>query len=785
MRLPAPVCSKAIISLTKEHFMPKNAGDSRPMMKRKVFRTFLVSFLSVFVLPTILLVFVLSAMLGNISEETKANDRLKLSEFLASADARLFALQRGGDGLIVSEKIQYLSSVPNPLEYTTSTGYFTVLRSLMQEISTLAIGSEDILGAYVYFPNTDYVVASSYVSGERYYSANLRQRFQSESEWKELLSSAADGFVSHAGASGAPQTAYIRRNAGSSAVLVIDIAGNVFLSGEMDNNTDYAIYERNGTLLYSKSASAWDKTPIQDEISGGEGEIMLAGKKVHSLWAESSATGCTYFTLTDYGEYIRGYNTMLWLSAAAVAVLLIGGVLLSFKLAKRQYKPIEELRSMMNAQSGKSAAGDEMRDDFAYLREMLGSMQDERAAIKSRLKAKNQDMEHYVLERLLSGSFTSVKAVEDELLALDIAFSSDRFAVIALRIDSLPPPDSEGDTSRLEEDRRLIRFVCHNVFEELYSGYDPHILETINRQYILLTPGQEEDWRAPICELLSQGREVLKRNYDFTISAAVSDCVTGMQNIPAAYASVRDYLTRTEKGAVSLMWEVSSAVPSAKGYLSQMDAITHKLLQLLAAGDQAALNEEMRRMTQLSAEHSCWTVRIALTSLLSSLMIEFGGKYDKEATADIKRRVELFISSPPSQQDASEVCGIISSALSLGQSAADNARADEIAQSAKKYIERHYSASSMNVSLVAECLHLTPSYASAIYKKQTGESMLDTINKTRIQHARTLLTTTRLSLDEIAEQVGYYNSSTLIRVFKKYEGVTPGQYRTIQSGGEA
>ncbi|MDD2648204.1 MAG: AraC family transcriptional regulator [Eubacteriales bacterium] len=760
-------------------------GEARPMIKRKVFRTFLASFLSVFVLPTILLVCVLSAMLGNIREETAVNDRLKLSEFLASVDARLYALQRGGDGLIVSEKIQYLSSVSNPLEYTTSTGYFTVLRSLMQEISTFAIGSEDIINAYVFFSDTDYVVASSYLSAQRYFSSNLRQRYMGYDEWKELLLSDAAGFVTYRDAQGDRQTSYIRRNAGSTAVMVIDIATNAFESGERDASTDYVIFGRNGLPLYSTGEMVWERLPDGAAGESGEGELNLQGKRVYSLWARSSATGCSYFTIKDYNLYISGYNSMLLLALAAVAVLLLGGVLLSYRLAKRQYKPIDELRSMVNAQNGAKPAGDDKRDDFSYLREMLGSMQDERVAIRSRLKAKNQDMEHYVLERLLSGNFASVKSIEEELLALDIAFSSDRFAVIALRIDSLPPPDSEGDSARLEEDRRLMRFVCHNVFEELFSGFDPHILETINREYILLSPGQESDWRTPITSLLSQGREVLSRNYELMISAAVSDCVEGMQNIRVAYTSVRDYLTRTEKGAVSLMWEVSASSDSAKGFLSQMDALSHKLLQLLAAGEQSALNAEMLKMTHLCAEHSFWAVRVALTSLLNDLMLEFGGKCSQEEMASVKRGVQLFLASPLSQTDASQVCTILTDALSLGQSAADNARAEDIAQSAKKYIERHYAASSMNVSLVAECLHLTPSYASAIYKRQTGESMLDTINKTRISHARVLLTTTRLSLDEIAEQVGYYNSSTLIRVFKKYEGVTPGQYRTLQSGSEA
>ena len=63
------------------------------------------------------------------------------------------------------------------------------------------------------------------------------------------------------------------------------------------------------------------------------------------------------------------------------------------------------------------------------------------------------------------------------------------------------------------------------------------------------------------------------------------------------------------------------------------------------------------------------------------------------------------------------------------------------------------------------------------FKEQTGEKMLNYINKYRINKAKELLRERDLSVTNTAKQVGFQNSVTLIRLFKKYEGVTPGKYK--------
>lgn len=85
----------------------------------------------------------------------------------------------------------------------------------------------------------------------------------------------------------------------------------------------------------------------------------------------------------------------------------------------------------------------------------------------------------------------------------------------------------------------------------------------------------------------------------------------------------------------------------------------------------------------------------------------------------------------------------------------------------------------MNISLTSISLafDINPTYLSRFFKEQTGENLVDFVNKRRVEKVKSLLAETNHAIQDIAEQCGFASSQSLLRVFKKYEGITPGQYR--------
>ena len=83
----------------------------------------------------------------------------------------------------------------------------------------------------------------------------------------------------------------------------------------------------------------------------------------------------------------------------------------------------------------------------------------------------------------------------------------------------------------------------------------------------------------------------------------------------------------------------------------------------------------------------------------------------------------------------------------------------------------------IQLRLVAEQFSYSPNYLNHIYKQATGDTILDFITTCRINRAKELMQTTDMNLSEIAEEIGYSHATYLSIVFKKFEGMTPKQYK--------
>jgi len=99
-------------------------------------------------------------------------------------------------------------------------------------------------------------------------------------------------------------------------------------------------------------------------------------------------------------------------------------------------------------------------------------------------------------------------------------------------------------------------------------------------------------------------------------------------------------------------------------------------------------------------------------------------------------------------------------------------------ESIDRYIEYHYMDQGLSVQHIADHFKISVSYLSKAYKEQKDYGVLESINYCRIKVAKELLLQqSTMPLHVIAERVGYSNVHTFLRVFKKLENQTPGQYR--------
>ncbi|SFC97139.1 AraC-type DNA-binding protein [Flexibacter flexilis DSM 6793] len=81
------------------------------------------------------------------------------------------------------------------------------------------------------------------------------------------------------------------------------------------------------------------------------------------------------------------------------------------------------------------------------------------------------------------------------------------------------------------------------------------------------------------------------------------------------------------------------------------------------------------------------------------------------------------------------------------------------------------------VSEYAAALNVTPNHLNKVIKSVTGKSPTKWIDETLLLEAKMLLHQTRLSVNDVAAEIGVLDASYFSRLFRKYEGCTPLQFR--------
>jgi len=97
-------------------------------------------------------------------------------------------------------------------------------------------------------------------------------------------------------------------------------------------------------------------------------------------------------------------------------------------------------------------------------------------------------------------------------------------------------------------------------------------------------------------------------------------------------------------------------------------------------------------------------------------------------------------------------------------------------KSACEFINKNFQ-EDINLNKISNYVALSKNYFCNLFKKETGITVWDYLIRTRMEKAKELLLETALKTYDISEAVGYDDPSYFGRLFKKYSGCTPVEFR--------
>lgn len=169
------------------------------------------------------------------------------------------------------------------------------------------------------------------------------------------------------------------------------------------------------------------------------------------------------------------------------------------------------------------------------------------------------------------------------------------------------------------------------------------------------------------------------------------------------------------------------------------------------------------------------TRSIELCSLLSRAAIESGAPTD-----NILKINNHYLSTLQNITTLEKLCFKLQEVMETFIESIYNyipSKNNELIRRAISYISQNYN-TNLTLDEVARHVHLNPAYFSTLFKECTETTFKEFLNIVRIEEGKNLLSNTDYSIIDIAVAIGFDNQSYFSKVFKRYTGLTPKQYRS-------
>ncbi len=159
--------------------------------------------------------------------------------------------------------------------------------------------------------------------------------------------------------------------------------------------------------------------------------------------------------------------------------------------------------------------------------------------------------------------------------------------------------------------------------------------------------------------------------------------------------------------------------------------------------------------------------------------LEMGTEELPPACRDIN---EIVADSTSVQETKRRIGGLFTEAMKLRDSSSMK-RCSAVLEEARAFIRENYQREDMSLNTVASQVNISPSYFSAIFSAQTGQTFVEYLTSVRLEKAKELLMCTSMRTAEIGYEVGYKDSHYFSYIFRKVVGCSPTEYKNRRTDG--
>lgn len=709
-----------------------------------------------------------------IEREVQTSNATSLKLMSSTLDQQVETASNIGNQLLSEQRLKQFINMQTPENYRTT--YQTELIKLLTSYCRNAAISDITL----YLPELDYcVTARSAESLKRLYSG-LEFTRKDEiplDEWRSLLSELPAMHIT--------SSSYLSYNNFGSKSLVYAVSNrdsysknsyivNIFISIRLDNLDEILtdknvssllIMERDGTPIENLGAplsSAF--TPSFDPENSYQTLDDESGEFICS-YVPSTISGLVYAAIAPKHLYWNAKYSFTTVCVISITLACIIGISLSLYLLYKNYLP---LNSLLQSIADTETAGPASLDEYDLISQRFQKINLESVSIKDQNLKQHSHLEEAYLRTVLMG--TNWETLDDVGMTVEERMEGKTLALVAVYA-----MNKDASLLASEDGRRVsLAFLFDNVLDELLQfrfAHEKTGFQDVTVFLFTLEPQEVKDFEEQIAPALTELRNFFAQNLALSVQSVIGNYAVDSSQLCDVYQQVK--LTHAQDSAgTAVLWASSNDRPSVENLA--MDAFVEPLCEAvrqLSWNDARYISDALFR-TLYESSKSYTELQfyiIAAVARLQDIHAAAGnGGPDQELLDEMQRLAQC--------RDLESLRASFQSVLKLlcDRHTDENPAADEgVYLRVQRYVHQNYSDVNLSLAKISEDVDLSPKYLSRLFKIQTGKRLPDYIAEVRIAKAKELIAQGDLTLNAIAEQVGFGNIKTFRRTFQKIENMNP------------
>ena len=547
---------------------------------------------------------------------------------------------------------------------------------------------------------------------------------------------------------------------------------------ELDQHT-FFICDSDGNVLYRFGNALENVTSIPPDALDGHATVNLSGRDYFSSSVPSDVTDWRYVLCTPSSLYLKDSADMLKITLVSTLAALAMGVLVIIFTQYRNYRPVRRLVESIPA-TIKETGNNEFKQLEAYQEEMHRINR----TMQSRLEDMSQNIQKMYFYAKLKGIRLHTRE-QDIISAMSLDFSGKHFCIVSVYAgsESFLPDDTLNN-------RELLHFCIDNVTREILDGrfsYEHILDEFFHVFFFMMDEEQQEEWERSGEGCLRRLNEFFALHFRLRLYIILSPVYDNYESTPDFYADVVSSIEKRCTENVPGIYPASNHSQNLTMERLNRSRYVVSIHQEIFRRNFTRASEAVRDyIEQLKASHTADVlVCYHINSMISAILMDTEDYIDQTT----REAVEACLSDsfcPENVAQCEDRMNRVLACLCYTEETQPPDAADReslLVRKIKNYIDNFHSDIGLNVTAVADAMALSPNYMSKIFKNHTGEGLLTYINQVRIKHAKELLTSSGINVDEIAAMVGFSNSRSFRRNFQSLTGITASDYRRRAQSG--